>query len=489
MSQSGSANTGSKPRTSRRWLQPRVGTDLLYRLAPKPPAPERLGLGLGWHWARRLLRSWIAWAAVAFVLSELGHWIAAPPVAFVALFLYLASPQFHPAAYAIDPDFEPGSPEFLNTMGGITTAPFLEGNSARIYNNGDEFYPAMISAIESAQYSITMEQYIYWKGQVGRRFAEAFAERARVGVRVKLLVDAIGSATLGEENIRILEAAGVQLAWYHPIRWYTLTRANRRTHRKSIIIDGKIAFTGGAGLADHWLGHARNAGEWRDMMIRVDGPAAAVQQAGFAQNWLVTTGEILTGAAYFPEIPHAGQVRVQTILSSPTDGAGAAATMYMLALESARRCLWIANPYFIPSGTFIDLLRRASRRGVQVKLMVAGKHNDTWWARQNSVRLYGELFKAGVEVYEFEPSMMHHKTMIVDGVWATIGTANFDNRSFALNNETNLCINDATLVAQLERVFERDLRRCKPISRELWSSRRLWYRLQEAAASVIEDQV
>jgi len=477
------------PKTSRRWLQPRVGPDQLYRLAPRPPVPERLGLHRGWHWARRLLRSWIAWAFLAFLLSELGYPISAIPVAFVSLFLYLASPQFHPAAYAIDPDFEPGSPEFLTTMGSITAAPFLEGNSVRIYNNGDEFYPVMIHAIESAQYSITMEQYIFWKGQVGRRFAEAFASRARAGVHVKLLVDAIGSATLGEENIRILEAGGVQLAWYHPIRWYTLTRANRRTHRKSIIIDGRIAFTGGAGLADHWLGSARDASEWRDMMIRVEGSAAAVQQAGFAQNWLVTTGEILTGAEYFPVPVRAGPVRVQTILSSPTEGAGAAATMYMLALESARRSLWIANPYFIPSGAFIDLLGRAKRRGVEIKLMVAGRHNDTWWARQNSVRLYGPLLEVGVEVYEFEPSMLHHKTMIVDGVWATIGTANFDNRSFSLNNETNLCINDRGLVNQLEHIFEEDLKRCRRIDSEIWSNRRLWYRVQELAASVIEDQV
>jgi cardiolipin synthase A/B len=489
---SGSSTTGPAhrmPKTSRRWLQPRVPSSELYRLAPRPPALHRIGVGRGWHWGRRGIRNWMVWAMTAFLVAEFGHWAWAIPVAVVTVFLYLASPRFHPVAYAVDPDFEAGSEEFQNTMGGITAAPFLAGNAARVFNDGDEFYPAMIEAIDRAERSITMEQYIFWDGKVGRRFAEAFAGRARAGVRVKLLVDAIGSATLGQENIRILEAAGVQLAWYHPIRWYTLTRANQRTHRKSIILDGRVAFTGGAGLADHWLGRARNAGEWRDMMIRVDGPAAAVQQAGFAQNWLVTTGEILTGTDYFPVTAAAGEVAVQTILSSPTEGAGAAATMYVLAIEAARQSIAIANPYFIPSGAFVDLLARARRRGARIRLLVAGKHNDTWWARQNSVRLYGQLMEAGVEIYEFEPSMLHHKFMVVDGKWATIGTANFDNRSFALNNETNLCINDAELVSRMGMIFDRDVKRARRIDEPTWRGRKLRYKLQEMAASVIEDQV
>ena len=486
----GSGSVGSgKPKTSRRWLQPRVKKEELYRLAPRPPAPERLGRRHRWHWARRMIRNWVLWTATSFALSEFGHPYLALVVAFVAVFLYLASPQFHPAAYPIDPDFAPGSPEFLTTMSGITAAPYIPGNSVQILNDGDEFYPAMLKDIESATESITMEQYIFWEGKVGVRFAEAFAQRARAGVKVKLLVDAIGSATLGEENIRILEAGGAQLGWYHPIRWYTLDRANSRTHRKSLIIDGKVAYTGGAGIGDQWLGRSRDPSEWRDMMIRVEGPAAAVQQAGFAQSWLLTTGEILTGSKYFPEPQEVDDICVQTILSSPSEGAGSTATMYMLALESARKCLWIANPYFIPSGAFIDLLDRACKRGVEIKLMVAGKHNDTWWARENSVRLYGSLLDAGVEVYEFEPAMLHHKTMIVDGLWATIGTTNFDNRSFALSNETNVCLMDRAVVHHLERIFQDDLTRCKQIDRAIWRKRKLRFKLQEMAASLIEDQV
>jgi cardiolipin synthase len=334
-----------------------------------------------------------------------------------------------------------------------------------------------------------MEQFIFWDGRVGRRFAEALAEKAREGIPVKLLADAIGSATLGEEILRILEASGCQLTWFHPIDWYTLNRANQRTHRKSLIIDGRIAFTGGAGLADHWLGRAENEHEWRDVEIRVQGPAVAAQQSGFAQNWLLSTGEILRGPEFFPVPQTAGNVEVQTILSSPRAGACAAATMHLIAVQCARNYLYIANPYFIPGARLIDMLGRACSRGVSVKLMVAGKHNDTWLARQNSLRLYSRLLKAGVEIYEFEPTMLHQKTMVVDGAWATVGTTNFDNRSFALSEETNVCFHDRALVEQLQIIFLADLERCQKVELSNWRQRGFWQQVKEAIASLIEDQV
>jgi cardiolipin synthase len=481
--------TASKPKESRRWLKRQVPKDQIHRLAPPRPKPQSLEVRDYWEIVRRLIRAWWLWLAIAVLTYQLGHWYLAVIAGAFSFIFYHTAANPHPALYALEPDFDTDSTEFRYTMAGMTGMPLVEGNHVSVFNNGDEFYPAMLEAIEAAQSSITMEQFIFWDGQVGRRFADAFADKAREGIPVKLLVDAIGSSTLGEEILNILQSGGCQLAWFRPIHWYTLNRANSRTHRKSLIVDGRVAFTGGAGIADHWLGDAGNEYEWRDIAVRVEGPAVSAQQAGFAQNWLLSTGEILSGPEFFPVIDPAGDVEVQTILSSPTTGAGAAATMYLIAVQCARRYLNIANPYFIPGLRLIEMLSRASRRGVTIRLMVAGRHNDTWWARQNSLRLYGRLLQAGVEIYEFQPSMLHQKTMVVDGTWATVGTANFDNRSFALSEETNVCFHDRALVEKLEAVFLADLEKCQRIELEEWRRRGLWQRAKELFASLIEDQV
>jgi cardiolipin synthase len=473
---------------SRHWLRPRAPKERLNLLAPARPKLRRLGVNNLWDVARSLILSWWVWLAAALLWGWTGSWLGAILSGALAFGFYHIFPRPHPVLYALEPDFDSDSLEFRATMAGTTGMPAIGGNRVEIYNNGDEFYPAMMEAIESAQYSVTIELFIFWDGQVGRRFAEAFAEKAREGVAVKLLVDAIGSP-LGDEIVRILEAGGCQLAWFHPVRWYALDRVNLRTHRKSIIVDGRVAFTGGAGLADHWLGAAANESEWRDIQVRVEGPAVAVQQSGFAQNWLHSTGELLSGHAFFPKPHSSGDVEIQTILSSPASGACAAATLHMIAIECARHNLYIANSYFIPDSRFIDMLVRARDRGVDVRVMVAGKHSDTWWARQNSLRLYGDLLRAGVEIYEYQPTMLHQKIMVVDGVWATIGTANFDSRSFALSEETNICFHDRALVNHLRSVFLADLEHCQRVDLADWGKRGLWQRSKEWLASLIQNQV
>ena len=427
--------------------------------------------------------------AIAIAAHLFGNWVLAVIASIVSFFFYNTTPRSHPAVYALETDLDVESPQFPLTMTGMTGMPLVPGNQVALFNNGDQFFPAMLDAIESAEHSITMEQYIFWEGKVGRRFAEAFAEKARSGVQVKLLLDAVGSSTLGEPIVKILEAGGCQLAWFRPIHWYTMIRANRRDHRKSLMVDGKIAFTGGAGIADHWLGDAQGARSWRDLMVRVEGPAAIGQQSGFAQNWLQCTGEILTGEDYFPLPRNAGTIDVQTIVSSPLEGMGASGTMHLIAVQCARRHLCIANPYFIPDPRLIEMLGQAVRRGVAVKLMVAGRHNDTWWARQNSVRLYGRLLQAGVKIFEFLPSMLHQKTILVDDAWGSVGTANFDNRSFALNDETSVCFHDRDLVSQLHEIFLADLERCKKVSLRQWKKRGFWQRAGEQFASLMEDQM
>jgi cardiolipin synthase len=469
-------------------LKPRVRRKHVGRLAPK--SKRKLGAELTpWDRIRLLIRRWQIWAGLAVFLFVSGGRVLGLAATVIAVFFYLASPLFHPAAYAIETKLVPGSREFRLTMGGITGSPIFGGNKLEILNNGDEFYPRMLHEIAQARESITMEQYIYWDSDIGLRFAEAFAERAAAGVPVKLLVDAIGSSNIGERILKTLEQSGCELAWFRPIKWYTLNRANFRTHRKSVIVDGRVAFTGGAGIAEHWCGGATCPEEWREMQVCVTGPAAIVLQSGFAQNWLVATGEMITGEHFFPEHENRGDVAIQTILSSPNAGAGAAGSMYLLALQCAQESIYIANPYFIPSRQVIAILSHLSKRGVDIRLMLSGEHCDTWWARQNSIRLYGDLMQAGVRIYEYEPTMLHQKYMAIDRRWATIGTTNFDNRSFALNEETNVCFHDPAHVEHLCRIFFNDLRHCREIDRNSWTKRGVQQRGREFFASLLEDQV
>jgi cardiolipin synthase len=380
------------------------------------------------------------------------------------------------------------SSEFLNTVSGASGVPFIDGNRVELLNNGDRFYPRMLEAIRGAQATITIEAYIYWAGQVGLEFARALAERAKAGVSVTILLDAVGSSNIGPDILRELEAGGCQVAWYNPLSLRTIGRFNNRTHRKSLIVDGAVAFTGGAGIADHWRGDARGPGEWRDMQIRIEGPAVAPLQSGFAHNWKKTTGELISGDAYYPSLEEGGRLAVQTMLSSPETGGSNVSTMYYLSIVCARRSIYIANPYFIPDPVAIETLLDAKRRGVDVRVMVSGIRNDAWVARQNSVRLFGRLLEAGVEILEYNQTMLHHKTMVVDGVWCTVGTANFDNRSFAHNEESNICVMDRGLAQELERTFLADAVGCRSVTLKRWRRRGAWARSQELVAALLEEQ-
>lgn len=473
----------------RRWRQPVIPRRELYRLSPDTRLRRRKRIIEWWDRLVFTIRSWWFWAIPAAYFAASGNWIAAAILGVMAFGTFVFSPQLAFTEAELDYPFTTDSAEFFSTMEGATGVPFYPGNRLEILNNGDEFYPSMLQAIEQAEYSITMEQYIHWEGEIGRRFAEAFARSAQRGVSVKLLLDSVGSATIGKGILATLEKAQVQLAWFRPIRWYSLHRANHRTHRKSLIIDGRIAFTGGAGIADHWTGHAQDRDHWRDMQVRIEGPAAMPLQTGFSRNWLATTGELITGARYFPPPDAPGAVAVQTILSSPEDGRHNASIMYQMALLCAQRYVYIANPYFVPDRNIIQLLRECVQRGVDVRVMVAGVNNDVWWARQNSVRLYGRLLAAGVRIYEYSPAMLHHKTMVVDGVWATIGTANFDNRSFALNEESSVCFYDRLLVGRMREIFFEDLKRCEMVTLEQWNRRGWIQKGLELLSSVVRDQV
>ncbi len=442
-----------------------------------------------WTRGRRLLWSWWPWAVASVWAATNARWGWSFGTGAMAIVSYLIMPAVPAPRYGLDHEFSIDSDEFVSTIAGASGVPFIAGNAVELLNNGDAFYPRMLADIEQAQQSITIEAYIYWAGTVGLQFANALGARARAGVRVKILLDAIGSSSLGSDILKVLESAGCQVAWYNPIQWYTIGRFNNRTHRKSLIVDGRIAYTGGAGIADHWVGNAEGPGHWRDMQVRIEGPAVTPLQTGMAYNWLKSTGELLSGPLYYPVLEPRGPLAVQTLLSSPETGASSVRTMYSLSIVCARKFIYIANPYFVPDPVAIDTLIEAKQRGVDVRIMVSGIRNDNWLARQNSVRLFGRFLDAGVQILEYNRTMLHHKTMVVDGIWATVGTTNFDNRSFAHNEESNISVYDATVAEEFRRIFLDDAAGCTPVSRSAWRQRSAWSRAQELVAAFLQEQV
>jgi cardiolipin synthase len=470
--------TGQIPRSLRHRLEPPISRTL----RPQP-------LVGAWLRIRRILWSPALWFGLMLFAIGSGRTGWAIAAAGFLLFAYLTHTEERVPRYGLDRCVPVSSPAFTDSLTGLAGTPYQPGNDLQLLNNGDAFYPAMLDAIRGAARSITMEAYIYWDGEIGKEFARALAERSRAGVTVKLLLDAVGSTPIGADILTELEEARCQLAWFNPVRWYNLNRVNNRTHRKSLIVDGIVAFTGGAGIADHWLGHAQDAEHWRDLMVRVQGPGAIPLQTGFAQNWLETTGEVVSGSDFFPQAAHGGNLAIQTVLSSPSTGASASRLTYFFAVACAEQSVLIANPYFVPDPMALKLFRDAVSRGVSVEVVVAGQHNDNWLARHNSIRLFGKLLALGVHVYEYNRTMLHHKAMVVDSCWATVGTTNFDNRSFAHNEESNVCFTDAALVAELEQVIREDIDVSDPVSPEAWQRRGLLARSQEIVASLLEHQV
>ena len=460
-----------------------------YRPEPDPRLTKPKGIATLWTRVRRLIWSWWPWAILCIYFIDQREWWWALGVGVWSGVCSLSTPQEFPPQYGLDHGLEVGSTDFLETMAGAAAIPFFPGNSVKLLNNGDRFYPAMLRDVELAEHSITIEAYIYWDGEIGLTFAKALAAAAQRGVKVKLLLDAIGSQSIGNEICKILEDGGCHLGWYNPIRLTRLRRINHRTHRKSLIIDGYVGYTGGAGIADQWTGDAHDSEHWRDIQIRMEGPAVRPLQTGFAHNWLECTGELITGPDFYPSIPAAGSLAVQTIMSSPETGSSYARVMYFLAMSAAKKTIDIANPYFVPDHTSIDLFRDAVKRGVRVRVMVAGKSNDTLVTRLNSLRLYGPLLKAGVRVYEYNRTMMHHKIMVVDGLWSTVGTTNFDNRSFSHNEENNVCLCDEGFARELAETYERDIAVCEEVTLESWKRRPLPLKTAEALASFVQDQV
>ncbi|MGH7325061.1 MAG: phospholipase D-like domain-containing protein [Candidatus Rokuibacteriota bacterium] len=387
------------------------------------------------------------------------------------------------------PPLQLGEPSFFPTIEAYTATPIVGGNTVEVLLNGEEIFPAMIAAIRSAQKTLTYAQYYYEDGPVSRDIAEALAERCRAGVGGNVLLDGFGTTSMPAEYVELMKTSGCHVAIFRPLSPFSLRRANYRNHRRVLVIDGRLGFTGGSGVSYKWMGNGRVADHWRDTDVRVRGPIVEYLQGAFAENWLEATGVVLGGEAYFPRpIQPAGNVPAQVVRSSPAGGSFAMYTMFLLAIASARRSIFITNPYFVPDETMTDALLGAVRRGVRVVVLVPGviDHN---LVRQASRGKFGQLLKTGVEIHEYQAALLHSKTMVIDGVWSTVGSTNLDNRSFALNDELNLVTYSPAVARRLQQIFTDDLAHSRKLEYRRWSRRGIVDRLLEFLAWPIRDQL
>ena len=384
----------------------------------------------------------------------------------------------------------PGSPEFERLVESLAGSPLRRGNRVEILRNGDEIFPPMIEAIQSAQRTVNFASYIYWTGgETIAAFGDALIERAAAGVEVRILLDTVGSAAkIDRTLVGRLRDAGASVEWFRPPHWYQLDKVNNRLHRRLLIIDGKVGFTGGVGVGEEWTGNAQDPDHWRETHVRVEGPAVRDLVGGFQENWAEVTQRILTGA-HLPDLPcFEDGIAVQVTRSSATKGSTDIEELFHAAVAGARRRLWITTAFFVPPDAFVEALCASAERGVDVRILVNGPHIDKEIVRRAAQRSYETLLARGVRIFEYQQTMLHAKTLLIDGAWASVGSNNLTNRSMALNSELSFSLADERLVAQLEEHFHHDLATSKEIDGATWKQRPLRKRAAESTISVFRDQ-
>ena len=380
-------------------------------------------------------------------------------------------------------------PQFRRAIGSLLGPPLVGGNRAQELLNGDQIFPDMLAAIRSAKQSITFETYIYWSGNIGRQFADALSERARAGVKVHVLLDWVGSAKIDESFLEEMRAGGVEIRKFHKPSWYNLGRLNNRTHRKLLVIDGKTGFTGGVGIAPKWTGNGQDAEHWRDSHFRIEGPVVAQMQAVFMDNWLKVTGQVMHGETYFPPVQTVGNSDAQVFSSSPSGGSESMQLMYQLSITAAAHSVDLSSAYFVPDELTTKALTDALKRGVKIRIITPGEIIDTDTVRAASRGSWGPLLKAGAEIHEYQPSMYHCKVMIVDNLLVSVGSTNFDNRSFRLNDEANLNVYDTDFAQRQTLIFEADLKNSKQVTYDQWTNRPMKEKLAEKIALLLGSQL
>jgi cardiolipin synthase A/B len=380
-------------------------------------------------------------------------------------------------------------PQFARSMGVLLGPALVGGNRIDTLLDGDEIFPAMLKAIREARKTISFETYIYWSGDVGQSFAEAIAERARAGVKVHVLLDWLGSQKMDAKLLDQMRQAGVKIEKYHPLSWYTLDRINNRTHRKILVVDGRIGFTGGVGIADEWNGHAQDPDHWRDTHYRVEGPVVAQMQAAFMDNWTKVSGAVLHDEDYFPAEEPAGPHYAQMFKSATSGGADSTHLMYLLSIAAATRTIDLSMAYFVPDELALGAIEAALKRGVRVRIIMPGPHTDATLVRGASRSTWGRILEAGAQIYEYQPTMFHCKVLVVDGLWTSVGSTNFDSRSFRLNDEANLNVYDREFAERQIRDFENDLKLSRRITLEEWRGRPLREKAWEYVVGLFGPQI
>lgn len=379
--------------------------------------------------------------------------------------------------------------EFLHSLEAVTDARVRHDTALEVFTNGENFYAAELEAISQARENINLEAYIFKPGKVADSFVAALAERARAGVEVRLVLDGVGSAGTTEDYLKPVTEAGGKVWFYHALRFSKLPRYNNRTHREIIVIDGRTAFLGGAGFSDHWLITTDKRRRWRDTMVRIQGGAVNNIQATFAENWLEASGELLVGDKQFPDTRSQGSSCALVVNSTPSAGGSTRArVLFQMLLANAKQTIHVTTPYFLPDSSICEELKRAVERGVEVTILVPGKHNDHLLTRSSSRLAYGRLLQHGIRIFEYEPSMLHAKVLLVDGKWSVIGSTNFDNRSFGLNDEVNLAVRDPKFAGRLEHDFSQDLAEACEIDYKQWKRRSIFERGPELLGWVLERQ-
>jgi cardiolipin synthase len=379
--------------------------------------------------------------------------------------------------------------EALPSIAGLTGSSIQAGNRVEILQNGDQFFPALLQDIAAARESIHLETYVWWKGEICGRVADALAAKARQGVEVRLTLDAVGSNKGDDELFDKMKDAGVKIALFHPFRLQDIGLFNNRTHRKVAILDGRIGYVFGHGMAEEWTGNGQDEKHWRDTGVRVEGPVVNTIQAVFAENWMEQTTEVILGEKYFPTLPAAGSVRAHMTASSPQGGVSRLELLFKLAISSARKELIVQNPYFIPDDEIVGLLTRAAKRGVKIRIMLPGAVTDSSVVRHAGHRRFEDLLEQGIAICEYKKTLNHQKIMIVDGLWSLVGSTNFDDRSLDINDEASIGLIDPGVAGELKSAFEKDQADCPPIRLEEWRKRSVWDRFADRASYMINEQL
>ncbi|WP_231369389.1 phosphatidylserine/phosphatidylglycerophosphate/cardiolipin synthase family protein [Thioalkalivibrio sp. AKL19] len=389
----------------------------------------------------------------------------------------------------IDHRYAIADPQFRREMSVLLGPELMRGNQVTALQNGEEIFPSMLAAIRSAQRSITFETHIYWSGEIGEAFSQALSERARAGVSVHVIIDWVGSTRMDQSLLDSMQDSGVLLHRYRPLRWYNLGRMNNRTHRKLLVVDGHIGFTGGVGIADQWTGGGGGPEQWRDTHFRIEGPVVAQLQAAFNDNWIKTTGRVLNGPTYFPPLQAQGEMDAHVFLASPSGGSESMHLMYLLAIAAAEATIDLAAAYFVPDKLLIEALVAARGRDVRVRILLPGPHIDAATVKIASKGDWGPLLRAGAEIHVYQPTMLHTKLLVIDAEFVSVGSTNFDIRSLRLNDEASLNIYNREFATQMTAVFERDLLNAERYSLHRWNTRPIREKVSEKLLLPIKSQL